>query len=121
MEFWTHAARDPRLRQELAARNARQVETAAKLLEDTAAELNETLVIPARHIAQAVLAMGRGVALERLVDPDGAPEELLETMLVSFFREATAPVEVLSKPLDPLRHRPAEEPHAPKGGKENRE
>ena len=91
MEFWTHAARDPRLRRELAARHARQLEAAAKVLEEAAAGLGETLLLPARDIVRAVIAMGRGVALERLVDPDGVPEELFETMLVLFLREATSP------------------------------
>jgi AcrR family transcriptional regulator len=97
MEFWTYAARDPRLRQELAARHFRLLEAGAKLLEEAAAELGETLLLPALHLARAVSAMQRGIALERLVDPEGVPEDLLESMLGLFFREATAPAEGVSE------------------------
>ncbi len=91
MEFWTHAARDPRLRREFAARHLRLLEAGAQMLEDAAAEMGETLLIPPLDLSRAASAMGHGVALERLVDPDGVPEELLETMFAMFFREATAP------------------------------
>ena len=120
MEFWTHAARDPRLRRELAARHAHQVEAAAKVLEEAAAELSETLVLPACHIARAVIAMGRGVTLEWLVDPDGVPEELLETMLVLFFREAIAPVEVLSEDASGRSVQRTEQLHEQRGGRKRK-
>jgi AcrR family transcriptional regulator len=89
MEFWTYAARDPHLRQELATRHFRLLEAGAKLLEGAAVELGETLLLQAPDLARAVSAMERGIALERLVDPEGVPEDLLESMLGLFFREAT--------------------------------
>jgi len=92
MEFWTHAARDPRLRREFAARHRRLLEAGAQMLEDAAAETGETPLMPPLDLSRAASAMGHGVALERLVDPDGVPENLLETMFAMFFREATAPV-----------------------------
>jgi AcrR family transcriptional regulator len=91
MEFWTHAARDPRLRGEFAARHLRLLEAGAQVQQDAAAETGETLLIPALELSRAASAMGHGVALKRLVDPDGVPEELLETMFEMFFREATLP------------------------------
>jgi hypothetical protein len=41
-------------------------------------------------LARAVVAMGNGVALERLTDPARVPEGLLSTMAVSFLRGVAA-------------------------------
>jgi AcrR family transcriptional regulator len=41
-------------------------------------------------LARAVVAMGNGVALERLTDPARVPEGLLATMAVAFLRGAAA-------------------------------
>jgi hypothetical protein len=91
MEFWTYAARDPRLREELAARHLRLLEAGAQMLEDAAAGMGETPSILPLDLSRAASAMAHGVALERLVDPDGVPQELLETMFAVFFRKTTAP------------------------------
>jgi hypothetical protein len=37
-----------------------------------------------------VVAMGNGVALERLADPARVPEDLLSTMAISFLRGVAA-------------------------------
>jgi AcrR family transcriptional regulator len=41
-------------------------------------------------LARAVVAMGNGVALERLADPARVPEDLLSTMAISFLRGVAA-------------------------------
>src|SRR5215218_6105616 len=85
VEFWSHAARDERLRREFAARHERLVQTYAGLIEADYARLGLTL-----PLARAVVAMGNGVALERLADPDRVPDGLLSTMAISFLRGAAA-------------------------------
>ena len=90
VEFWSHAARDERLRREFAARHERLVAAYAGLIEADYARLGLPLPMAPEVLARAVVAMGNGVALERLADPDRVPEGLLSTMAVAFLRGAAA-------------------------------
>ena len=90
LEFWAHAARDERLRREFAARHERLVQAYAGLIEADYARLGLTLPLAPEVLARAVVAMGNGVALERLADPDRVPDGLLSTMAISFLRGAAA-------------------------------
>ena len=86
LEFWSHAARDERLRREFAARHERLVGAYAGLIETDYARLGLALPLAPEVLARAVVAMGNGVALERLADPGRVPEGLLSTMAVAFLR-----------------------------------
>jgi AcrR family transcriptional regulator len=90
LEFWSHAARDERLRREFATRHERLVQAYAGLIEADYARLGLTLPLAPEVLARAVVAMGNGVALERLADPDRVPDGLLSTMAISFLRGAAA-------------------------------
>ncbi|HEY7606482.1 MAG TPA: TetR/AcrR family transcriptional regulator [Actinomycetes bacterium] len=90
VEFWAHAARDERLRREFAARHERLVGAYAGLIEADYARLGLALPLAPEVLARAVVAMGNGVALERLADPDRVPEGLLSTMAIAFLRGAAA-------------------------------
>jgi len=91
LEFWTYAARDERLRQELAAHHERFVRELAKAIEGSAKALGATLNRPAIYLARAGSAMALGVTLERLLDPLGVPETMMESMLVLLASEVTVP------------------------------
>ena len=90
LEFWSHAARDDRLRREFAARHERLVGAYAGLIEADYARLGLPLPMAPEVLARAVVAMGNGVALERLADPARVPEGLLSTMAVGFLRGVAA-------------------------------
>jgi AcrR family transcriptional regulator len=90
LEFWSHAARDERLRREFAARHERLVGAYAGLIEADYARLGLPLPLAPEVLARAVVAMGNGVALERLADPGRVPEELLSTMALAFLRGVAA-------------------------------
>jgi AcrR family transcriptional regulator len=90
LEFWSHAARDERLRREFGARHERLVGAYAGLIEADYARLGLPLPLAPEVLARAVVAMGNGVALERLADPGRVPEGLLSTMAVAFLRGAAA-------------------------------
>jgi AcrR family transcriptional regulator len=90
VEFWSHAARDERLRREFAARHERLVQAYAGLIEADYARLGLALPLAPEVLARAVVAMGNGVALERLADPGRVPDGLLSTMAISFLRGAAA-------------------------------
>ena len=90
LEFWSHAARDERLRREFGARHERLVGAYAGLIEADYTRLGLPLPLAPEVLARAVVAMGNGVALERLTDPARVPEGLLSTMAVAFLRGVTA-------------------------------
>jgi AcrR family transcriptional regulator len=90
LEFWSHAARDERLRREFAARHERLVGAYAGLIEADYARLGLPLPLAPEVLARAVVAMGNGIALERLADPGRVPEGLLSTMAVGFLRGVAA-------------------------------
>jgi AcrR family transcriptional regulator len=90
VEFWSHAARDQRLRREFGARHERLVGAYAGLIEADYARLGLPLPLAPEVLARAVVAMGNGVALERLTDPARVPEGLLSTMAVAFLRGLAA-------------------------------
>src|SRR5215218_9943528 len=79
VEFWSHAARDERL-----------VQAYARLIEADYARLGLTLPLAPEVLARAVVAMGNGVALERLTDPARVPDGLLSTMAIAFLRGVAA-------------------------------
>ena len=82
LEFWTYAARDDRLRAELAAHHERFVQDLAAAIEASVAALGATLKRPAIELARGGSAISLGVTLERLLDPQAVPETLMESMLV---------------------------------------
>jgi len=86
LEFWSHAARDQRLRREFGARHERLVGAYAALIEADYARLGLALPLAPEVLARAVVAMGNGIALERLADPDRVPDGLLPTMAIAFLR-----------------------------------
>jgi AcrR family transcriptional regulator len=90
LEFWAHAARDERLRREFSARHERLVGAYAGLIEADYARLGLPLPLASDVLARAVVAMGNGIALERLAGPDRVPDGLLSTMAVAFLRGAAA-------------------------------
>jgi AcrR family transcriptional regulator len=90
LEFWSHAARDERLQREFGARHERLVAAYAGLIEADYARLGLPLPLAPEVLARAVVAMGNGVALERLADPDRVPDGLLSTMAIAFLRGAAA-------------------------------
>lgn len=89
LEFWTYAVRDPRLRREFAARHNQALARVAGRIEAVAARLGVKLRLPALDMARAASAMSQGYTLERLADPVGVPETLLESMFAMPAHEAS--------------------------------
>jgi AcrR family transcriptional regulator len=80
-EFWLRAARDPVLRERYAAYRRTARAGVAELLAERASDSGVSLPAPAPALAAVALALTSGVALERLIDPDAVPEELLAAVL----------------------------------------
>ena len=86
MEFWAHAMRDPELRPRFAARFAAFRETFARLIEDGARDVG--LEPPpgfAQRMGTVLNALGNGLAMEKLTDPDAVPDELLGDTISMIF------------------------------------
>jgi len=87
IEFWAYAIREPQLRARLAGRFAALRSAGARLVLQGAqrqgfppnAEAGE-------FVGQLVTALGNGLALEKLADPDAVPDGLFGDMLVVIFQ-----------------------------------
>jgi AcrR family transcriptional regulator len=88
MEFAEYARRDPHLRDDFALRVAAVRNAAARVIERHSA--GRALPLPAESLAAVLRALGMGLAIERLVDPEAIPRELfgdfVEAMFEAFFR-----------------------------------
>jgi len=70
IEFWTHAAREPAVLEAFSARYRR--------FRDSLAELGpKDSSLGTQRWAIVTLALANGLALERLIDPDGVPGDLM--------------------------------------------
>jgi AcrR family transcriptional regulator len=91
-EFRIHAARDPELNRRYAALHARTVEGIARSLIMISEEGEQGLPLPPRQLAELLLAVENGLALEQQANPDalGGPDLPVIRWLAT--RLALAPV-----------------------------
>jgi len=91
-EFRIHAARDPELNRRYAALHARKAEGIANALTLISERGGEGLRFPPRQLAELVLAIDTGLALEQQANPDalGGPDLPVLRWLSNSF--ASAPV-----------------------------
>jgi AcrR family transcriptional regulator len=91
-EFRIHAARDPELNRRYAAVHARTVNGLAAVLALVSERGGEHLPFPPRPLAELLLAVEAGIALEQQADPDalGGPDLPVIRWLTGWF--ASAPV-----------------------------
>jgi len=87
VEFWAYAIREPQLREPLAVRFATLRAAAAHLIAEGAEHrgisMSEEL---AGRLGMVVTALGNGLALQKLIDPDAVPDDLYGDVLVLLFR-----------------------------------
>lgn len=76
IEAWVRAARDPELAARFEARFAAFREVVASLIESRLRALGIDRPAPAEQLATAVIGLGNGIGLERLIAPDHVPEDL---------------------------------------------
>ena len=92
-EFRIHAARDPELNRRYAALHARAVEGIARALVSISEGPGETLPSPPRQLAELVMAIEAGLALEQSANPDalGGPDLPVLRRLMIWLASAPAP------------------------------
>lgn len=88
MEFWTYAVRTPDLRRKFADHYEALRERVAMVVEVQAAELGVELAIPALDVAAGLIALGEGLVLQKLTDPDRFKGDLGASLLALFFAGA---------------------------------
>ena len=69
-EFRVHAARDPELNRRYAALHAQTVDRLAAILAAISVGGADALAFPSRQLAELILALEVGIALEQLANPD---------------------------------------------------
>lgn len=84
-DFSVYATRNEPFRRELVHRRRALREGIGTLLQRRVDELGVEPPLPVADIAMMVFAMGDGVALQKLLDPESVEEELYPTMLATFF------------------------------------
>jgi AcrR family transcriptional regulator len=84
VEFWTHAARRPELRRQVAERHERLLDTVTELLEEFATRWGVEFTIPVREVVRGYYALSRGMGLERLLDPQATPLAQFEEMFLAY-------------------------------------
>ena len=89
MEFWTYAVRNEPLRQQVVARVRRMKAELAELFGERLAHLGVQLPVTLDELALATIVGAHGIAIEKLMDPEGVSDEIFGTMLVYFMKGAT--------------------------------
>ena len=80
-EYWSHAARDDQLAARYRTRQAWLRDALAHALEQRHQHTGVPLTFDAHRLAQAFIALGQGLALESIIDPDAVDDELFGDVL----------------------------------------
>ena len=86
LDYVGRAARDPRMREHLAAHRARVRELVAESVQNVLGDERNGLDAPS--IAVTLLALSNGLAIERFIDPDAVSDSLLGDILNTLQRSA---------------------------------
>lgn len=87
IEFWSYAIREPRLRERLGGRFAALRSGSARVASEGAKRWGLSASPEAEErLGLFINALGNGLALEKLVDPDAVPDELFGEMLALVFQ-----------------------------------
>ena len=96
LEFWTHVLRHPEHRARFAEIHSRAVDPFVTSIERFGAEHGIELPLDPRQLAVALFAMGTGIGLERLTQPEVVDGQLMVRMQQLWF-------EALARGVEPPR------------------
>lgn len=88
IEFWSYAIREPRLRKRLGARFAALRSGSAQVVSEAAERwgFSASAAEAGEHLGLFINALGNGLALEKLVDPDAIPDSIYGEFLAIIFQ-----------------------------------
>jgi AcrR family transcriptional regulator len=104
-EFWPSAIRNAKHRRRLRARSRAMRAAIVGSVEQFGNDLGITWPLPSDQIAAMLLAIGEGLALQRSLDPEAVPANLLGTAITAFWaglitaQRTGTPIEDLPKRL----------------------
>jgi AcrR family transcriptional regulator len=90
MEFAVYVSRDEELRVRFAERNRRVRTTMTTLIQEHIDGLGLRLNVPAESLASILFALGTGVILDKVVDPDAVSQDLFPTAIMLLFGSSIA-------------------------------
>lgn len=92
IEFWSYAIREPALQERLAGRFAALRSASARVASEAAERwgFSASAAEAGEHLGLFINALGNGLALEKLVDPDAVPDALYGELLALVFRSFEA-------------------------------
>jgi AcrR family transcriptional regulator len=91
VDFWNQAVRDPTAAAKFAERHARLRVLIGRIVEGIARDTGAELTLPREQVATALIALANGFAIERLADPQAAPDELFAHALAAILRGFARP------------------------------
>jgi AcrR family transcriptional regulator len=89
VDFWNRAVRDPEAAHRFAERHARMRTLIGRIVEGVVRDLGSELALPRDQVATAIIALFNGFAIERLANPEAAPDELLAHATTAILRGST--------------------------------
>jgi AcrR family transcriptional regulator len=98
-EYWSLAVREPQLRARYAARQAEVRTALGEALQARVRHLGAPVEdVPVQDVATAVLALANGLGMERLIDPDAVPDDLLGRIILLVYTGLVARAPSQSRP-----------------------
>jgi AcrR family transcriptional regulator len=91
VDFWNQAVRSPNAAAKFAERHARLRTIIGRVIEGLVHNSGLELTVPRDQAATAVIALTNGFAIERLADPEAAPDELFAHAIAAIIRGLSRP------------------------------
>jgi Transcriptional regulator len=89
LEFWTYASRQEALRSIVSQRREKFLEVIAGLIEELGRRHRVDFSLPTKEIARGSAALARGMALERLLNPDAVSADLFDRVHTAYVNGLT--------------------------------
>ena len=86
LELNIHVARHPELAPAYVARSREQLSQVVELIRERTTAFGNSLPLPADQMAIAVEALSKGIALQKLADPEAVPDDLLGRVYALLFQ-----------------------------------
>jgi len=91
LDFVIYAARNPEFRRRLAARHRESTAAIADVMVEGSSSHQWDLPMPAERLALVLNALGNGLAMEQLIDPESVPEDLFAEVITLLWANAAGP------------------------------
>jgi AcrR family transcriptional regulator len=91
IDFWNQAVREPTAAAKFAERHAHLRALIGRIVEGVARDQGLELSLPRAQVATALIALANGFTIERLADPEAAPDELFAHAIAATLRGFASP------------------------------